>query len=180
MLALLICLQWVGSMIPEPMTKQLITGSMVNCVLAVAALWVGMGGGLTVALISPVCAFGLGIAPQIITLIPIMAGNAAFVLLLAALVGRKQQPLWRQWGGLAAAAVVKFGLLYTLVVKLVCDVLAPELLGQKLGEYVLLGPKMLLENALPLMFSWPQLVTAMLGGSLALLILPVLRKALRK
>ena len=30
MLALLICLQWVGSMIPEPMTKQLITGSLVN------------------------------------------------------------------------------------------------------------------------------------------------------
>ena len=33
MLALLICLQWVGSMIPEQMTKQLITGTCVNAVL---------------------------------------------------------------------------------------------------------------------------------------------------
>ena len=35
MLALLICLQWVGSQIPAPMVKQLVTGSFVNAVLAV-------------------------------------------------------------------------------------------------------------------------------------------------
>jgi hypothetical protein len=30
------------------------------------------------------------------------------------------------------------------------------------------------------MFAWPQLVTALIGGGIALLITPVLRKALRK
>ena len=30
MLALLVCLQWVGSFVPDQMTKQLITGTMVN------------------------------------------------------------------------------------------------------------------------------------------------------
>jgi hypothetical protein len=30
------------------------------------------------------------------------------------------------------------------------------------------------------MFSWPQMVTALLGGTAALLILPVLRKAIKK
>lgn len=178
MLALLICLQWVGSMIPEPLTKQLITGSMVNCVLAVTALWVGLGGGLTVALISPVCAFILGIAPQIITVLPIMAGNAVYVLLLGLLAARASA--WKQYASLALAAVSKFAVLYVLVVKLICDLFAPELLGQKVGEYVLLGPKMLLPKALPLMFSWPQLITALIGGTLALLISPVLRKALKK
>lgn len=54
MLALLVTLQWVGSFIPEQMTKQLITGTMVNCVLAVTVLLAGLGSGITVSLISPV------------------------------------------------------------------------------------------------------------------------------
>jgi hypothetical protein len=33
---------------------------------------------------------------------------------------------------------------------------------------------------LPTMFAWPQLVTALSGGVLALLIVPVLRKALHR
>ena len=32
MLALLIALQWGGSFVPEEFTKQLVTGSLVNCV----------------------------------------------------------------------------------------------------------------------------------------------------
>ena len=42
MLALLVCLQWVGSMVPDQMTKQLITGTLVNCVLAVTVLMEGL------------------------------------------------------------------------------------------------------------------------------------------
>ena len=42
MLALLVTLQWVGSFIPEQMTKQLVTGTMVNCVLAVTVLLAGL------------------------------------------------------------------------------------------------------------------------------------------
>ena len=35
-------------------------------------------------------------------------------------------------------------------------------------------------KALPATFSWPHLITALIGGGVALLITPVLRKALRK
>ena len=35
-------------------------------------------------------------------------------------------------------------------------------------------------KALPATFSWPQLITALIGGAVALLIVPVLRKALKK
>ena len=178
LLALLICLQWVGSMIPNQLVKQLITGTMVNCVLAVAALYAGYGSGVTVALVSPVFAFLLGIAPQIITVLPIMAGNVCYVVLLRLIAGRRGRPFRKQPVALAVAAAVKFAVLYVLVVKIVCGVAAGDLLGQKLGDQVLLAEPML--KMLPVMFSWPQLVTALSGGIIALAITPALRKALKK
>jgi hypothetical protein len=35
-------------------------------------------------------------------------------------------------------------------------------------------------KALPATFSWPQLITALIGGAVALAMVPALRKALRK
>ncbi|MBQ4600966.1 MAG: hypothetical protein IJB17_04985 [Oscillospiraceae bacterium] len=178
MLALLICLQWVGSFVPDQMTKQLITGTMVNCVLAVTVLVAGMSSGIAVAIISPVCAFLFGIAPNIITVVPIMIGNVCFVVLLRLIIGKTMKPVWKQPVALVAAAVAKFAVLYLLVVVLICGVASGSLLGKKLGDAVLLAPPML--KMLPTMFAWPQLVTALAGGALALLIVPVLRKALHK
>ena len=78
MLALLVCLQ----ALTKPM-GQLVTGSCVNAILAVSALVGGLSSGLVVALCSPVLAFLLGIAPQILTVPAIKAGNSVFVILLA-------------------------------------------------------------------------------------------------
>ena len=72
----------------------------------------------------------------------------------------------------------KFYLLYLLVVQVICGLASGVLLGQKLGENVLLAPPML--EKLPAMFTWPQLFTALIGGAVALLMVPILRKALRK
>lgn len=178
MLALLICLQWVGSMVPDQMTKQLITGTLVNCVLAVTVLMVGISSGLTVAVISPVCAFIFGIAPNFITVLPIMMANSCYVALLYLIVGEERKFGWRQPVGLAAAALVKFGVLYLLVVKVICGMASGALLGKKIGDIVVLAPPML--KMLPTMFAWPQLVTAVSGGIIALAIIPVLRKALHR
>ena len=175
LLAMLICLQWVGSFVPEQLLKQLITGTLVNCVLAVTVLLAGFGSGITVAVISPVCAFLLGIAPNFITVLPIMLGNTCYVVLLRLLMGK---PLWKQAVSLVSAATVKFAVLYLLVVQLICGVAADGLLGKKLGDIVVLAPPML--KLLPTMFAWPQLVTALVGGGIALLILPILRKAMPK
>ncbi|MBQ8579252.1 MAG: hypothetical protein IJ448_00980 [Oscillospiraceae bacterium] len=173
MLALLVTLQ----ALTKPL-GQMVTGSCVNAVLAVSVLLGGMGCGITVAVISPVCAFLLGIAPNFITVLPIMVGNVCFVALLRCIVGKSGRPLWKQPVALAAAAVTKFAVLYVLVVKVICGVAADALLGQKLGQTVLLAPPML--KMLPAMFAWPQLFTALIGGAVALLIAPVLRKALHK
>ena len=173
MLALLVTLQAVT----KPL-GQLVTGSCVNAVLAVTVLLVGMSGGITVALISPVCAFLLGIAPNFVTVLPIMIGNVCFVVLLRLIAGKSHKPIWRQPLALAAAASGKFAVLYLLVVKVVCGIASGALLGKKLGNVVVLAPPML--QKLPAMFTWPQLFTALIGGAVALLIVPVLRKALKK
>ena len=176
LLALLICLQWLGSQIPAPMAKQLVTGTCVNGVLAITILMVGYSAGITLALISPVMAFLLAIAPNIVTVLPIMVGNVCFVVLLK-LICRKNVS-WSSPAAVVCAAAVKATVLYLLVVELICKTLAPALMGKKVGQAVVLAPKML--KMLPAMFSWPQIVTALAGGALALLILPALKKALRK
>lgn len=178
MLALLICLQWAGSLIPAPMAKQIVTGSFVNCVLAVTVLLVGLWGGVSVALISPVFAYGLNIAPNLITVLPIMLGNLCFVLLLHFLLGKSLKPVWKQPLAVVVAAAVKFGVLYGLVVEVICGSASGLFLGKKVGDAILLAPKML--TMLPSMFTWPQLITALTGGFLAIFILPVLKKALHK
>jgi len=175
MLALLICLQWAGSMVPHQMAKQLITGTMVNCVLAVSALYSGFSSSITIGVISPVFAFILGIAPNLVTVIPIMIGNTCYVVLLRLIAGRTGKPFRKQPVALAAAAAVKFGVLYILVVKVICGVASGSLLGKKIGSAVVLAPPML--KMLPTMFTWPQLITAISGGALALCIIPLLRKA---
>ena len=178
MLALLICLQWVGSLIPEPTAKQLVTGTLVNCVLAITVLIAGMSNGITVAVISPVCAFLFGIAPNIVTVLPIMVGNVCYVVLLRLIIGKTGKPFWKQPVALITASAVKFGVLYLLVVVVICGLASGALLGQKVGDTVVLAEPML--KMLPVMFTWPQLITAFSGGALALAVSPVLRKALHR
>lgn len=165
LLALLIVLQWVT----KPFS-QIVTGSCVNAVLAVTALMVGLGGGLTVALVSPVCAYLLGIAPNLVVVPAIMVGNAVFVLLLKLISGKK---MWRQILAWLAAAVGKFATLYLLVVVLICGPLS----GSLINAGVMKKPMIAVMTA---SFSWPQLITALIGGALALALVPILKKALHR
>ena len=168
MLALLVCLQ----ALTKPMC-QLVTGSCVNTVLAVAALVGGLNCGLVVALCSPVLAYLLGIAPQILTVPAIMVGNTVFVVLLSWLADKTGKSIVRQVIAWVAAAAAKFAALYAIVVWLICGVLSENLLASG----TLKAPML---KALPATFSWPQLITALIGGAVALIITPVLRKALHK
>ena len=142
---------------------QFVTGSCVNAVLAIAVLFSGLWSGLTVALISPFLAFLLGIGPQLLPIVPAIAvGNAVYVLALHFLWGKQ---LWRQCAGWLCAAVCKFLTLYLIVVQLLCRILP-------------LAEKQI--TTFTAMFSWPQLVTALIGGGVALLIVPILQKAFRR
>lgn len=168
MLALLVALQ----AITKPM-GQLVTGSFVNAVLAVTVLVAGLYSGITVAVVSPVLAYMLGIAPQILTVPAIMVGNTVFVMLLYFVAGKDSKKIVRQIAAWLAAAAAKFAALYAIVVWLICGVFAEELLASGVMKQPML-------KMLPATFSWPQLFTALIGGGAALLMVPVLRKALRK
>lgn len=168
MLALLIALQ----VLTKPM-GQLVTGSCVNAVLAVTVLISGLSSGITVAVISPVLAYLLGIAPQLLTVPAIMVGNTVFVLILHLVPGKDSKKIARQVVAWISAAAAKFAALYAIVVWLICGVFSEGLLASGM-----LKPPML--KVLPATFSWPQLFTALIGGAVAFLIAPVLRKALHK
>ncbi len=142
---------------------QFITGSCVNAVLAVGVLTCGIASGLTVALVSPFMAFLLGIGPALIYIVPAIAvGNVVFVLLLGFLC---KKALWQQVAGLVAAATAKFTSLYLLVSVLLCSILPLKPMQIKTFQA---------------MFSWPQFVTALIGGAVALSIVPVIKKAIKR
>lgn len=168
MLALLVTLQAVT----KPM-GQWVTGSFVNAVLAVTVLVAGLSSGLTVAVISPVLAYLLGIAPQVLTVPAIMVGNSVYVIAWYFISGKDRRRVERLIAAWVSAAAAKFAVLYALVNWVICGVLSKSLLSAGL-----LKPPML--KALPAAFSMTQLATALIGGAVAMLIVPVLRKALRK
>lgn len=165
--ALLVVLQWATSG-TQAFAGQYITGFCVNAVLAVAVLAAGLWSGVTVAALSPFFAFLIGVGPKLIQIVPgIAVGNVVFVLVLHFIIGAKKQPIWRQAVGLAAAAAAKFAALYLVIVRGIVPMMAADLKPAQIATF-------------SAMFSWPQMVTAAIGGGVALAILPLLRKALEK
>ena len=160
LLALLIVLQAVTRSF-----SQLITGSCVNAVLALAALAAGLPSGIVVAAISPFVAFLLGIGPQLFPIVPaIAAGNIVFVAVFWALTHKHQDEMKWSLVGWFVSAVCKVLTLYVIVVQLLCRIL--PLKEAQIATF-------------SVMFSWLQLLTALIGGAAAMLIAPRLRKALR-
>lgn len=168
LLSILIALQ----VITKPL-GQLVTGSCVNLVLAVAALYGGIACGLVVAVISPILAFLFGIAPQILTVPAIILGNSIYVVLLALIGGKRDTSFVSMVIAVACAALAKFLILYGVVAGLICGVFSNNLLDAGLLKQPML-------QALPASFGVMQLITALIGGTVSLAIVPVLRRALKK
>ena len=165
LIALLVTLQ----AITKPLGT-LVTGSCVNFVLVAAVLLGGLWSGLTVALISPFMAFLLQIAPMPIYLVPGVAiGNMALVavywlLLNKVKVSKKLEPV--MWvAAIVLAAAVKFGVLY-LVIKVLIVALVTAIQGAAKAPAAL--------------FSVQQMVTAAIGGTLAMAVIKPISYAINK
>ncbi|MEA5039734.1 MAG: ECF transporter S component [Clostridiaceae bacterium] len=145
--------------------NQFVTGSAVNLILIVSVMTCGLSSGATVAIVSPLFAklFGIGPLWQIIPMI--MLGNFVLVLLWRLLGNRGDRKMWYPVA-LIAAAGIKFLVLWLGVAKWI----VPIVLG-------LPAPKAAVVSAA---FSWPQLVTALIGGVLAILVLPLVKKAIKE
>ncbi len=175
MLALLVVAQFAGKLIPAgaavlgPMSlTQLITGSLVNLVLIVTAATVGAWSGITVGVLSSVLALILGIQAQPIITPAVALGNVVIVLVVwifFTLAEKNNQKPLGLFGilGVVVGAAAKTGFLWLAVPALLK--LLPEM-----------KPKQ--AETLTLMFSYPQLATALIGGLLALLIIPTVKRAL--
>lgn len=163
LIALLVALQWATSGF-----GQFVTGSCVNAVLAVASLFGGLWCGVVVALVSPFCAYLVGVGPALIQIVPMIAlGNLAYAVMLHYTMGGKNLPLVQQGVCMALSAVAKFVVLYMGVVHVFIPLMGDGLKAPQIATFTT-------------MFSWPQLVTALIGGTVALVIVPVLKKALKQ
>lgn len=108
--------------------------------------------------------FSAGHRPAFLPIVPMVAvGNMVLVVILHLLASRDKIAV-RSYLAVAVGAVTKFLALWLLIVKLVLPTLG---LAEKQVA------------AISASFSWPQLVTAAIGGVLAVTIAPLIRKALR-
>ena len=135
---------------------QIVTGSCVNFVLAVCALTCGVWSASIVAVISPFCAFLLGIGTPIIRLVPFIGlGNFVYVFLICLLEGRIKLGRASRAAVILIAAVAKFATLFVSITKIILPLMAlPE------AKTAVLSAS----------FTWPQLITALIGGALAVIV----------
>ena len=150
---------------------QLVTGSAVNFVLVATALLCGMSSGAIVAVVSPFLAKLLGIGP-LWELIPLIAlANLVISSIFASVLGRARKlagtEKYAMWiSAIVAGAVAKYFVLYLGIVKIVLPLMTSLPAVQK--------------TKLAAMFSTTQLITALIGGVIAMLAVEPIREALKK
>ncbi len=144
-----------------------VTGSLVNFLLIITGLTVGLTSGLSLAIISPILAFILGIqvfpTPLMIPVIFTSNMILVFITWYSTKYSHRNEVKQKkliQISGSVLGALLKFVFLWVFT-------------------SLVLGPIFNLPPVIIFFFSWPQLVTALIGGALALAIYPVLTKILK-
>ncbi|MDR0847129.1 MAG: ECF transporter S component [Lactobacillales bacterium] len=161
--ALVVVVQFAGKTLFAGNT--IVTGSLVNAVLVAATLLFGLGVGASAALLSPIFATILGLNAMI-PLVPfIMVGNFVLILLVH-LFASKLKGIVGEVAGVVIGAVVKFLWLFITVV----NVMIPVVLGLPAPKAAIVGAQ----------FSFPQLITALIGGAIAIVIAAVIGKTVKK
>ena len=158
--ALLIVSQFVTSQLGN----QFITGSVNNLILIISTMICGFASGATVACISPAFARLLGIGTPFWLLVPFIAIGNLVLITLWYLIGKHVKNKKISYLlALIIAALSKFAALYIGIVMFA----APVLLNLPPNSPIMIA------------FSFPQLITAAIGGAIAVCILPLLKKAIK-
>ena len=155
MLALTILFQTLGRFIPLGANSQFVVGPLVNACLLIAVAAAGIWSGVVIALATPFGAILTGAAIPLPFAPFIAIGNLILVLSFFLLMKKTKI------GGIVAGSILKFGFLLASVNFFAWAVKIPE----KKAAAMLLA------------FSWPQLVTALTGGIIALIVIKGLEKA---
>jgi hypothetical protein len=174
--AVLLALIVVAQIIPFPGTvllRQFFTGSLVNLILITAASSIGLSSGVTLSVLSPILAFLFGILAAPVMIPVIIIGNVIVVVITwwffktAQNRKNKNEMLVLVISGVILGAVVKCAFLWVTTAKIITPILVSK------------SAKSALVHLLNLSMSWPQAIAALIGGILALLVLPSIKKYLR-
>jgi len=163
--AVLIAITVVLQALTLQLGNQFLTGSVVNMMLILSVMTSGITTGLVVSIFTPILPTLFGFGP-VWPVVPFIAmGNMALVSAWHFIGNREIINRYVSYIiAMVAGAAGKFIVLYIGIVQLVM----PFILG--LPE----------NHIMSVLFSWPQLVTAAIGGVCAMLVLPPLLKALKK
>lgn len=134
---------------------QTLVGPLVNMTLIITVVVTGIPGGAMVGIFTPIAAFALGIVPFLPIIPFVIIGNVIYVTAFG-LVRDKFKTIWAGYDAVVVAAVLKFGFL-ALAIRWLVPLLTPKV------------PPALVQT-----FTLPQLVTALIGGALALIIMKFL------
>lgn len=130
--------------------NQIITGTIVNASLLIAVVLLGMRGAILLCLLPSIVSLLFGLLPMVMApMVPfIILGNISLVYIFNLL--RKKNFFL----GLIPAALVKFSFLF-----LISNFLISFFIKQAVADKI------------AIMMSWPQLVTALMGGLAAYIII---------
>jgi hypothetical protein len=166
--AVLIAITVVLQALTLQLGNQLITGSIVNLMLILSVMTGGLATGLTVGAVTPVLPTLLGFGP-LWPIVPFIAlGNMSLVALWHFIGNRKiGSSIYIAYIlALVTGATAKFLVLFFGVAQLAVPILL------RLPE-----PQATVVSGL---FSYPQLITASTGGVCAIILLPLLQKAVKE
>ena len=182
----------VAQIATRPFGNQILTGSLNNMLFILAVMLLGLSSATVLAVVSPVLGTVMGVGPLWPFIPVIIAGNIALIVLWhfirakgngcvrAKQKGAIHDHKWkvhehkgtvraihhRCITALIVAAIVKFLILYFGIVRFI----VPLVLGLEEPQ----------ASVVSAAFSWPQIITASIGGVLALLLSPALSKTLPK
>jgi len=150
LLALTLLFQSLRLFIPLPAVMSVFfIGSLVNACLLIAVDCAGIKSAITIAILAPIIAYFQQLLFMPIFIMPIAIGNILYVLIFT-LKGK-----WSYWLAVGMAAVIKTSFLYASFLWLTAFIAMPS--------SVIKG--------IIFIMSWPQLVTAGLGGFIAFIII---------
>lgn len=135
--------------------QQWLTGPMVNAILFIAVVLIGLKNAMLLALLPSPIALSAGLLP------PLLAPMIPFIMISNVIMVIAFDRFWQKdfWSGVVVGSVLKFLFLWstsTMVINLVV--------------------KKELAPAIANMMSWPQLVTALIGGLIAYIFLKSIKK----
>lgn len=140
---------------------QWISGPVINAILILILFLVGIRSAMVIALVPSLIALAGGLLPAVLSpVVPfIMISNAIFVISIDRIYDWSKNTSRGYWTGVLIGAFLKFIFLYVSV-SFITKLLIKQELAVKVAQ----------------MMSWPQLITAVLGGLIAWLVLKWLRR----